>query len=241
MKAWGALALLAAAGAYAQDAKLPAGAVDAWRVESQYGADQAVLNPRFPQDGKLELGVGGQFSSSSSLMKYAGYQASAVFHINGRHAIEPVWYSKRSWSNVGNFVKNLQDDAEAQNATDKLVVSVPEQIIAASYFFSPFYSKMHLTEQSVVHFDVYMGAGFGMMKLRDLTLTGLTDTTESHGAAVLTAGVRFLMGSRWGLRLEMRDLIHSAKNFGKVSKANTLQIGASADIFFGSFKGAGRD
>ena len=231
------IALLVAGAAHAQSGpRLPPGPVDAYRVDSQYGASEAVLKPRFGRDGKLEVGIGGAYSNFSSLVDYYAYTGSLTYHINMRHAIEPIWFGYVKGTQ-GAFVKNEITEKVGKLGTSG--VEIPEQIFAASYLFSPFYTKMHITEQSVTHFDVYFGLGFGMLRNREVFLNGKEGDLINRPAASLAAGVRFLFPERWGMRVELRDFVHSMKNFNASSIGSTMQVAASVDIFFGSFKGSG--
>lgn len=240
LRAGGLLAFLSTA-ALAAEVQLPSGSVDAYRVESQYGASQAVLNPSFPKEGKLEIGLGVAFSPMSSLMKYTAASGSVTYHLSDRHAIEPIWFG-RAWGRMGNFVKNETGPSDILHGDpSKLGVDVPEQIFAASYFFTPYYSKMHITEQSVAHFDFYFGAGFAVLRERQYFLDGTKGAVENRPGASLAMGLRFLFPSRWGLRVELRDFVHQAKNYGSSGVSNTLQVASSLDVFFGSFKGGARD
>lgn len=228
-----AITLLGASPSFAQQAGLPEGAADAFRVDTQYGSSKAVLNPVFGRDGKLELNLGGAYSVMSSLMSFYSLTGSAVFHINMRHAIEPVWFGWVQGAGQSSFVDTeiTAKVTDAQKAT--LAVEIPEQIWAASYFFSPYYTKMHMTERSVAHFDVYMGVGPGLVRGREWFLDGHQGVLTNHFGASFAAGIRFLVPSRWALRLEVRDVIHGVKHFNEVATGNTLQVAASLGFFFG--------
>jgi outer membrane beta-barrel protein len=216
--------------------RMPRGDVDAYRVESQYGAPVAVLNPLFPRDDKLEVGGGGVYSGMSSLMGYKGWNASAVWHFNRRHALEPIAFG-RLYGNQGSFVREqITAKPQSNGKRSTLGIEIPQQYIAASYMFSPYYSKMHLGWRAVSHFDVYFGAGFGFLKNRTEFLDGTPGVDVNRPAVSLAVGTRFLILPRFALRLELRDFIHQMTNFRRESTGNTLQISASAHIFFGAFR-----
>ena len=208
--------------------------IEKYRVESQYGPSDAVLNPSFPREGKVELSAGASYSPFSSLMQYTSFHGALAYHINHRHGIEQIWFGVNQ-SHTTNFVKNeIRDkvDASVQAANS---IELPKYTFAASYLFSPYYAKMHLTERTVTHFDVYTGIGFGFVKTREQNLAGLNGVEHSRPGVALTAGLRFLFEPRWALRTELKDLIHSMNNFGKVSTVHSLQMSLSVSLFFGSF------
>ncbi|MBS1982568.1 MAG: outer membrane beta-barrel domain-containing protein [Bdellovibrionales bacterium] len=227
----GILGTLVAFSAGAQS--LPPSAVDAYKVDTQYGSNTAVLKPLFARDGKLELGAGVAYSPISSLMNYYAFTGSLTYHINMRHAIEPLYFGYAK-GKMGNFVKN-ELVANPYKNSQSLSIEVPEQVFAASYLFSPFYSKMHITEQSVAHFDVYMGAGVGLLRDRAFVLDGTKGDLTNRTALSLATGLRFTMPSRWAFRLELRDFIHKMNNLGAESTVNTMQVALSANVFFGAF------
>lgn len=237
-----ALALPVSAQQPAGSPQLPESYVDTFRVDTQYGSSKAVLNPVFARDNKIEIGLGGAYSAQSSLMSYYSATGSLTYHINLRHSIEPIWFGY-AWGKQGKFVRDeitaKLPAGDSRRAT--LGVEIPEQMYAASYFFSPYYTKMHITEQSVAHFDVYMGAGFGFVRNRTVYLDDTKGGLTNRPGASVAAGIRFMMPSRWGWRFELRDIIHRTGDFGKVATANTLQVGTSIDIFFGSFKDTSND
>lgn len=214
---------------------IPESAVEKYQIESQYGPETALLNPAFGRDGKWEFSGGYAYSPFSSLVHYKGWSGNLTIHINRRHAFEPLYFVNQS-SQMTPFVETQIRDKIASGAVrDSTTIDVPKQSFAASYLFSPFYSKMHITERTVTHFDVFLGVGAGVMKYNPLSLSGAAGTIQSRPTGLLTMGMRFLFPSRFGLRLELRDFIHSEKNFGKTFTANSLQISLSTSLFFGAF------
>jgi outer membrane beta-barrel protein len=206
-------------------------------VRSQYGPNVAVLNPLFPRDGKIELSFAVNYSTLSSLIDYWGFSGSALYHINKRHAIEPIWFQYNLASISGFAESEIRDKVKklspAKAAT--LGIDVPKLIVASSYIFSPFYSKMHITEMSVLHFDFYTGVGIAGVKTEHELLNGKIDSESWRMGASLALGVRLLSKSRFGFRFELRDIIHSSKNIDSTSLTNTLQMTAGFSLFFGAF------
>ena len=213
---------------------IPESGVEKYLVESQYGPEDSVLNLSYPRDGKLEVSGGYVYSPFSSLAHYQGWSGNLTLHINRRHAIEPLYFVDQS-AKMTSFVKSeIRDKLDAATKNSQSF-EVPDQSFAASYLFSPFYSKMHITERTVTHFDVYLGAGAGIVRAYPLTLSGTAGTVKSVPSGLLTMGMRFLFPTRFGLRLELRDFIHNENNFGKSVTGNSLQISLSTSIFFGAF------
>src|SRR5690606_37809757 len=91
-KILGGLAVCVAFSAHAQVAE-DSSAVEQYRVQSHYGPEEALLSPLYPKDSKLEFNFGAGLAPLSSLIQYYSYQGSLIYHINRRHAVEPVFYT----------------------------------------------------------------------------------------------------------------------------------------------------
>jgi outer membrane beta-barrel protein len=218
--------IFVSSGAFATE--LPSSAIDNYRLESQYGPYDALLSPMQDRDQRLELGVGGAFAPLSSLVSYKALTASLIYNINRRHAVEPIFYSYFN-GGLSSFVqKQIADKAKPSGATNAdLSVEVPRQLWTASYFFSPYHSKLHLTTHSVMHFDVYFGAGAGVQQVIPLNLEK-DEGRASWGAVVsVNAGMRFFFGSNFLTRLDFRNFNYSSEDFGKKSRKSDLQMGLS--------------
>ncbi|MEO5668979.1 MAG: outer membrane beta-barrel domain-containing protein [Bdellovibrionota bacterium] len=209
-------------------------AVEQYRIQSHYGPEEALLSPIFPHDEKLEIGGGAAIAPLSSLMNYHGYQGSLIYHINRRHAVEPVFYSANS-GKLSSFVNEQIGDKVDASDRASLSVAIPKQMLAASYLFSPYHAKLHISERSVSHFDLYLGLGAGAVQTEALHLDQTIGTKTWNPGALLTTGIRMLFEPRFALKIEARDFIHGAESFGKKSTTHSFQIGLAASIFFGSF------
>lgn len=225
--------LLASEQGLASFTTMPKSRVDAYRIKSQYGPEVGMLNPLFPKDQKVEVSVLGAWSPFSSLQNYWAYGGALTYHINRRHAIEPVWFQINSATRT-NFVDSQIRDPLA-GAANNLSVSLPQWSYAASYVFTPFYSKMQITEMNVAHIDVYASAGVGVVKTRLQSLVGENGAESTNAGAALGLGLRLLVPYRWGLRVDLKNFTHKAENFEKSALTNTLQLSAGLSVFFGSF------
>ncbi len=220
----------------AQDYQLPKGSVDESKVESHYGPPISILNPLFPRENKVSLGIGGAYSALSSLYNYYAASASLTYYINRRHWIEPIYFAYVRSSNSSFVNEEVRDKGKTIGTNASLAVQHPQYMLASSYVFSPYYAKMHLGYKNVTHFDVFFGLGPALVRSEKISLTGSNlGTTNAFGAAAL-GGIRFLFQSRWGLRAEFRDFIYTSENLGGKEIINNFQLAAVLDIFFGSFE-----
>lgn len=212
---------------------LPESAVEQYQLDSHLGLSDPMLNALFPKAGKFEVSLGGAYSPYSNYMNYFSVLGSVVYHINRRHAIEPLYFGF-NMADTTSFVEN-EIGAPPPVSADALSVELPDQVFLASYQYSPFYSKMHITAQSVAHFDVYFGIGGGIVQTTHKFLSGREEEGESRVAGSLSAGMRIFMQRRWALRFEIRDIISELRNIGDESFQNTIQFSLGFSMFFGSF------
>jgi len=221
----------------ARTEKPPPYYVESYRVEANYGPEDPVLNPIFKHEGRLEAQLIGGYSPTSSVENHYSAGGSLAFHINRRHAIEPVWYNK-VWGKVTDFVKTEVGDkvsdkfpASAAEIRANAGVEIPQQIFAASYLFSPYYAKMSLTERTVAHFDVFFAFGVAALQGQETFLDGTTGAKNWRVGGNLGAGLRFTFPERFAIRLELRDFVHQARHFETLALQNTFQLNAGLSLF----------
>jgi outer membrane beta-barrel protein len=209
--------------------------VETYQVESQYGPQKAVLNSIFPKDGNFELTFGANYSPLSSLYDYLGVSAGVIYHFNQRHAIEPIW-AQYNFGGISDFaITEIADKLPSAADRQRLGVDIPRMIVSSSYIFTPYYSKMHLTDMSVMHMDLYVSAGVAGVMTEQILLNQETGDTNWRVGGVLSMGLRMLFRSRYGVRVEIKDYIHPAKNVGADEIVNNIQITAGLSIFLDSF------
>jgi outer membrane beta-barrel protein len=213
---------------------LPPSTIEEFKSDSNYGAPVSVLNPLFPRESKLSLGVGGVASTLSSLYNYFGVSGGVVYHINQRHWIEPLWASYNQ-SIVTPFVTDEVRDKVDSGTRGRLALEFPRLMVSSSYLFSPYYTKMQISPQSVAHFDVYFGAGLAWVRSQVQDLNGLNTNTQDAMGGVGIAGLRLLFGPRYAVRAEMRDFVYPSTNLSGKEVIQNLQMNLGLEVFFGAF------
>lgn len=214
--------------------ELPESPAKEHRVESQYGPNVSILNPLFPRDNKISIGLGGTYQSLSSLHNSFGGTVSAAYHLNLRHTIEPIYFNYQKAS-MSDFVTAQVRDESTSTENSTVSVSLPKYIYAATYYYTPYYSKMHIGYSTVAHFDFFFGGGLAYIAQEETFLNGTKKGDTSSFGANLSTGMRFLFRPRFGLRFELKDFIYKSQDFGKKEWVNNLQLALSFDVFFGSF------
>jgi len=212
---------------------LPPSSARRYQVQSQFGPRDVVLSPRFPRDDKVELLVGVATLPFGSLTTSQAAKVSLAYHLNRRHWVELVdfqWFQ----SQLTSFsTSQLRDKVPDQ--ANGLKVEVPQWTAGASYFFSPYYSKMHLGRASVAHFDTFLGLGLEARQLETLSLSAKRSDSRMTPGVTSTAGLRFLFPSRWAVRLDLRNSLAQNDNFGTRAWSSNLQLGLGLSVYFGSF------
>jgi outer membrane beta-barrel protein len=92
--------------------------------------------------------------------------------------------------------------------------------------WSPFYGKIAILGAKLVHFDLSLLAGFGVVGVRSLTEDRLTEEDEIKPEGVLGIGFNFFLSEDFSLRLDYRQFIFE-KAGGGVSNPSEITIGFS--------------
>lgn len=208
--------------------------VEQFRIQSHYGPDEALLQPLFSREDKLEVNGGVGLASLSSIQNSWVYSGSLMYHFNRRHGIEPIYYL-RSSPEISSFIDTEITQKIGAARREALSVSVPRQSFIGSYFFSPYHAKIHLSSQAVSHFDLFIGGGVGATQVEQWDLNGTLRGDQWKATALISTGFRMLFQPRFALRFEVRDLIYGQDNFGRKSTGHHVQLGLSLSVFFGSF------
>ncbi|MEZ4815956.1 MAG: outer membrane beta-barrel domain-containing protein [Bdellovibrionota bacterium] len=218
----------------AQDAALSP--VEAYQIESQYGPEVAVLNPIFDKNNSFEFMLGASYSPMSSLYDYAGVSGGVAYHLNRRHSLE-AFAQYNFFAELSTFAEGeIKDKCIAVScAGSGLGIDIPIMMVGALYTFTPYYTKMHLTDMSVVHMDITASIGPSGVLTEEAKFNNTTGDRNWQFGGMLAAGIRILKRNRWGFRVELKDFIHSATNVGAKEIVNDLQLSAGVSIFLSSF------
>lgn len=172
------------------------------KVFSDKGHSELILYPAWVQ-------VNGKFTN------HAGTALSYVYHLQENFAltVNPLynWYNAES-----PFNQELIDKArvEAQAATSLLLTYGA----TAGVEVTPLYGKFAFYEGSLAHYSVIISGGAGVGSTRHQ----LKPESETSGAATygdtgfkflgsVGGGFRVQFGTRFALRLEVRDLVYTAR------------------------------
>lgn len=211
--------------------------VEAYQIQSQYGPEVAVLNPIFDKNKTFEFSLTANYSPTSSLYDFAGVAAGVSYHINRRHSVDS-WLQYNFLGEMSAFAQTEIKDkcpGVAGCNPNALAIDIPRMIAALTYTFTPYYTKMHITDLKVVHMDIVTSLGPAMVMTEEDRFNGSTGETNWRFGGVLAAGLRVQARDRWGMRLELRDVIHQAKNVGTDEIVNDVQLTVGGSVFLDAF------
>lgn len=219
--------------ALAQDDAASLRPVESYQVQSQYGPEVAVLNPIYDTEKSIEFSAAFNASPFSSLYYYYGLALAGTYHLNRRHALEGSF--QYNLGDMTSFTKTEIADKPKTNGNDQYGVEIPKMILALSYVFTPYYTKMHFTDMKVVHAEIFTSIGPAAVNGQELLLNDVDGASRWSLGAALGIGFKVLWKDRWGTRLEFRDLIHKSKNVGSDSITNDLQATLGFSFYLDSF------
>lgn len=170
------------------------------------GRHELTLYPVVPQvNGKFTRHLGTGLSYQFHLQEHFGLQLSGQYH----------WVGAESAFNA-ELIDKVKESAQA--ASTLLV----EWGAYGGFEVKPFYGKFAFYRHHLAQFSVVINAGAGVVKTRHQLVPEGRDadglrTLASHGDTGLRfmgqvgAGFRVQLGKRFALRLEVRDLIYTAR------------------------------
>lgn len=215
----------------------PADPVGTYQIQSQYGPEVAVLNPIFDKNNSFEFGLGAAYSPTSSLYDYAGVTGSLSYHLNRRHSLD-FFGQYNFYSQISSFAETeIKDKCPGSSTCNSatLGIDLPIVMLAATYTFTPYYTKMHITDMSVVHMDITASLGPAGVMTESALLNDNTGDSNWRFGGLVAAGLRLLMRDRWAFRFELKNFIHPSKNVGADEIVNDLQLTAGVSFFLNSF------
>lgn len=184
-----------------------------------------VQRKQFDERGRLELALyPAAFQTNVKFTDHVGSAASLTWHLHENFGLQLL--GQYNWINEeSGFNRELIDKVreEAQAATSLLLTWAA----LGGVEVTPLYGKFAFYQGVLVHFQVLFNGGVGLGGTRHELRPSVGDLSPSFGdtgtkmLGSVGAGLRFQVGDRFSLRLEVRDLVYTAR----VDKVN----GCSAD------------
>ena len=92
--------------------------------------------------------------------------------------------------------------------------------------WSPFYGKIAFLGLKLLHFDINLNAGFGIVSVESLTEERLATETEIKPEGILGLGFNFWISDHFSVRLDYRQFLFE-KAGGGVSNPSEISLGFS--------------
>lgn len=181
---------------------------------------RAVSNPVFRKQGRFELAPIGGISVSDSFFRRWTVGARASYHLVDSFSID-VGGAWNAWSEP-------LDAAVFIGTPRNIDVADPSPLFGyadVGLTFDPFYGKVSLMSEWIVHFDTYLTGGVGAI---------FSETTDGFVQPALEVGVggRLFLTPWLALRADLRDYFYPA-NFGDGSRLQSLVlVNIGVGIFF---------
>lgn len=169
-------------------------------------SDIAVIQRKYlPKTKRMEAFGGLGTTVNNAFFLNFGLMARMAFHFSESIGIEGIFM----W--LTNSKRQATDDLYKSHGigTDGLVS--PEQYYGADVVWTPIYGKMSLFESSIVPFDLYFAAGFGM-----------TQTNQNKGEPTfhIGTGQKFAMSKSMAFRWDFSWNFYSADYVDKGQQLN---------------------
>lgn len=176
-------------------------------------------------DRNLRFEIGGNFgmvAGGDAYVKTQNLGANMDFHITPKWSLG-VRYARafNTLTNEGEaYFENARQQQALQRDYEIPDLDYPVDTGLAVVNWYPFYGKMSLSDTSVVHFDVYVLAGYGQTRL----LSGTSNTLAAGG------GLGMWLGQHFATRFEGRYQGYEDRPNGNARKVDTAVVNLSIGI-----------
>ncbi|MCC6810621.1 MAG: outer membrane beta-barrel domain-containing protein [Deltaproteobacteria bacterium] len=160
---------------------------------------KSVQRKAFIKRGRHELSVNGGLSLNDAFYQQFTVGAGYAYHIVDALALE---------ASFKYFMPPLATDPRilrVEDPTSRVLIYSPQLTISAEAQFSPIYGKVSLMAEAVVHFDLYIAAGGGVL-MTEQRRAG--DGSEWRGLGTVAIGARIMLTAWLTLRFEFRDNLY---------------------------------
>ncbi|MCC6810622.1 MAG: outer membrane beta-barrel domain-containing protein [Deltaproteobacteria bacterium] len=177
---------------------------------------KSVQRKAFIKRNRHELSVNGGLSLNDAFYQQFTVGGGYTYHITEHFALE---------ANFKYFLPPLRTDAvrivrTTESATPILIYS-PQLSITGELQFAPIYGKISLMAEAIIHFDVYIAAGFGVVMTEERH-PGDGSPWRALGTAAI--GARIMTTDWLTIRAEIRDQIYQDTRTSSAARPNENAI-----------------
>lgn len=190
-----------------------------------------VVRPQLYTAGnKFEISLVAGYVSNDPYYRIIAPGASIAYHFNDRSAIE-VHAAVNLHSE-----KQLYSQVRQQVGRDPDIVSRPQFFVTGNYMWAPIYGKINAFGEVVLHYDLYVLAGLGVvMDEIETGSAGVPDrtiATKVFPATDFAIGQHFFFSKRVAARVEIRPYIFWEQINNKWDPNGDVQILGGLSLLF---------
>ncbi len=171
--------------------------------------DLNVLEDRmFNRSGRLSAGLYAGLSNSDPLFKYYPIGARVGYSLSNNLTVEAAGAFMDSGAltrdtELSSFLRTRDNFDPVRHTTDRY-----QWRSNAMALWSPFYGKVAALQQKLIHFELNLGAGLGMVGLERPTPDREDSLTTVRPEAVFGVGAHFYIGEDWVVRVDGRGFLN---------------------------------
>ncbi len=185
-------------------------------------SDIAVIQRKFlPKTKRMEAFGGLGTTVNNAFFLNFGVMARMAFHFSESIGIEGVLMY------LTNSQRQVTDDLSKSHGIDTNSLVSHEKFYGVDLVWTPIYGKMSLFDDSIVPFDLYMGAGFGITQ---------TNQVKGEPTIHLATGQKFAisksMAFRWDFSWNFYSATYLDKTVEKTGNFDNLFLTMGFSFFF---------
>lgn len=191
-----------------------------------------VVRPQLYGAGnKIEVGVVAGYVSNDPYYRVINPGLVVTYHFNDRSAIE-------IHGGMGlHSPKQLLSQVRQKIGRDPDIISRPQFFVTGNYMWAPIYGKINAFGEVVLHYDLYVLAGLGIVMDEIETNTAgspsqKTIATQVFPATDFAIGQHFFLSKRTALRFELRPYIFWEQIDNKWDPNGDVQILGGFSLLF---------
>ena len=177
--------------------------------EEDAEAHAVVRRKHFKKSGHIEVGPTAGFTPYSNLVSSVLVGGRLSWHLSDALGWEVLDF-QYAQSTVTQDAKTLTQNIKASS----LQAPVLQWLVGTHIVISPFYGKLHLWKNTVLHFDFYTIVGGGLQSVQTAILSsGGGAATLNQGSSSLSPmgdigiGFKVFLGSSFAILVDFRDYV----------------------------------
>jgi outer membrane beta-barrel protein len=150
---------------------------------------------------RFEVAIGGSYDMTEPFFNPLSLGGELTYYWDEHHGVDlyASYFMSGDRSYVGQINTQAQSNGEKLNLQ---YAPAPKYLVLGNFIYAPFYGKMSLTKEFVMHLNVFGLAGLGGMEIGN----------KIEPALSVGLGQKLYFNSSFSLRIDLRLLVHSGPN-----------------------------